>query len=522
MARALLAANQDCVGWTLVSDPICEIVWRGHSCPRFRIMWVGHSCPTFWFLCGLTCEVDDNEQKMKSLRKIFILSILCLLAVAGFAQVSTPDDRYKADILVVVAHPDDDTIVSSYLARAVFDLHKRVAVVYCTRGDSGSNSTGREHAKALGLVREIEGRKALSRLGISNVWFLDGRDTASQDVLLSLATWPSASVLEQVVRIVRLTRPEIVFTWLPSSVAGENHGDHQAAGVIATEAFDMAGDTTAFPSQLVAPIRQFESAFEGLTPWQPQKVYYFTDAFDTAFFKGHGPEYDGNQTSPSRKTSYLQLSAESAAAYYTQLPDPKIGRRIEGGDTSPTAIGDLQKAGYLPEPVRLWLAKSHVAGAATEDVFQGVSSTPIAFAPLAPVVAQPSGKLDVQFGGPFGFYRNFWRAHELKSLTTLRPEIAIEPRDTLTIPVVIANFSDAPVEVNVSAELPSGWEAASAIPTTSVAAHGQSTVVVRAVAPAQLSSTFAEIKIRAQVLEKIVFEDSVFTQVSAYVAGQVK
>lgn len=459
---------------------------------------------------------------MKSLRQIVLLSTACLLALAAFGQVSTPDDRYKADILVVVAHPDDDTIVSSYLARAVFDQHKRIAVVYCTRGDSGSNSTGREHAKVLGLVREIEGRKALRRLGITNVWFLDGRDTASQDVLLSLATWPSASVLEQVVRIVRFTRPEAVLTWLPSSVAGENHGDHQAAGVTATQAFDMAGDPTAFPSQLAAPIRQFENAFEGLTPWQPQKLYYFTDAFDTTFFKGHGPEYDGSQASPSHKLTYLQLAAQSAAAYYTQLPDPNIGRRIEGGDISLAAISDLQKAGYLPEPVRLWLGKSHVPSNATGDVFQGVSSTPIAFAPSERTQVQSVGKVDVEFGGPFGFYRNFWRVHELKSLETLRPEIAVEPRDTLTIPLVINNSTDTAVQVNVSEELAPGWAPASAIPATSVSPHSQSTVLVRAIAPAQLSTNFAEIKIRAESQEKILFQDSVFAQVSAFVAGQVK
>jgi len=459
---------------------------------------------------------------LKSRLNIFLLSILCLLEMASFGQVSTPDDRYKVDILVVVAHPDDDTIVSSYLARAVFDQHKRVAVVYCTRGDSGSNSTGREHAKALGLVREIEGRKALSRLGITNVWFLDGRDTASQDVLLSIATWPSASVLEQVVRVVRLTRPQVVFTWLPSSVAGENHGDHQAAGVIATEAFDVAGDPTAFPSQLAAPIRQFENAFEGLTPWQPQKLYYFTDAFDTTFFKGHGPEYDGTQASPSRKLTYLQLAAQSAAAYYTQLPDPNLGRRIEGGDTSPTAIADMQKAGYLPEPVRLWLGKSHVPGPDSADVFEGASSTPIPYVPPSPWKFHPSKTVDVEFGGPFGFYRNFWRAHVLNSLETLRPEIAVQARDTLTIPIAIRNSTNVPVEVSISAEMPSGWASGSPIPTTSVSAQSQSTVLVRATAPAQLSSNFAEIKIRAAEQGNILFQNSIFVQVSAYVAGQVK
>ena len=67
-----------------------------------------------------------------------------------------PDERYKADILLIVAHPDDETMISSYLARAIFDQNKRVAVIYDTRGDGGGNSVGYEQAAALGAVREIE------------------------------------------------------------------------------------------------------------------------------------------------------------------------------------------------------------------------------------------------------------------------------------------------------------------------------------------------------------------------------
>src|SRR5260370_31946410 len=43
-----------------------------------------------------------------------------------------PDDRFKADILVIVAHPDDETAVTGYLAKAIFDDHRRVAVVLGT------------------------------------------------------------------------------------------------------------------------------------------------------------------------------------------------------------------------------------------------------------------------------------------------------------------------------------------------------------------------------------------------------
>jgi len=59
--------------------------------------------------------------------------------------------------------------------------------------------------------------------------------------LNSLANWGHGESLEELVRIVRLTRPEVIITWLPGIFIGENHGDHQAAGVLATEAFDSAG-----------------------------------------------------------------------------------------------------------------------------------------------------------------------------------------------------------------------------------------------------------------------------------------
>ena len=127
------------------------------------------------------------------------------------------------------------------LARAI-DEGKRVAVVYGTRGNSGANEAGAEQAAALGAIREIEARRALATLGIVNVWFLDGKDTASQNVLQSLSNWNHGEAFQQLVRLVRLTRPEVVLTFLPGTFIGEDHGDHQASGVVATEAFDLSGD----------------------------------------------------------------------------------------------------------------------------------------------------------------------------------------------------------------------------------------------------------------------------------------
>src|SRR5450432_2807830 len=62
-----------------------------------------------------------------------------------------PDARYKADILLVVAHPDDEGAATAYLARAI-DEGKRVAVVYGTHGSSGGNEMGAEQSAALGDI----------------------------------------------------------------------------------------------------------------------------------------------------------------------------------------------------------------------------------------------------------------------------------------------------------------------------------------------------------------------------------
>ncbi len=65
-----------------------------------------------------------------------LLSVLGLLLVVRVAApqvqapaLPSPDDRYKADLLLIVAHPDDDVVIGGYLARVALDEHKRVAVI---------------------------------------------------------------------------------------------------------------------------------------------------------------------------------------------------------------------------------------------------------------------------------------------------------------------------------------------------------------------------------------------------------
>src|SRR6266851_5753566 len=123
---------------------------------------------------------------MSRIAKALLVVFLAVASQNSAAQapqaLPLPDERYKVDLLLVVAHPDDEGAATPYLARAL-DEHKRVAVVFGTRGSSGANEAGAEQAAALGAVREIEARNALTTLGINNVWFLGGKDTATTKLL---------------------------------------------------------------------------------------------------------------------------------------------------------------------------------------------------------------------------------------------------------------------------------------------------------------------------------------------------
>jgi LmbE family N-acetylglucosaminyl deacetylase len=387
--------------------------------------------------------------------KYFLLALFVCVGLTSTARAEDsynpkPDERFKADLLVVVAHPDDETEIGAYLARAIFDQKKRVAVVFGTRGNQGGDSQGLAQSAALGVIREIEGRQALAHFGVMNVWFLDGLDTPGQNVLASLETWDHGDSLGRLVRIMRLTRPSVVATWLPAWVAGENHGDHQAAGVIATEAFDMAGNPTAFAEQLAAPKNRFDigNLTEGLHPWQPQKLYYFSDTAHPDTIKGKGPAYSSTDISKSHDFSYARLAAEECAFHLTQ------------GDSGQLAKTALEKNDlhYFETPVLFVSGKSYVQSSATGDLFEGIvaAGVPYQSAPgySAPRLSAPT----LELGGPWKFYAAFWQAHGLNSLPGLiAPEIMAKPARNFVIPLIVQNPTDTALAVKLLVELPEGW-----------------------------------------------------------------
>jgi hypothetical protein len=232
---------------------------------------------------------------------------------------------------------------------------------------------------------------------------------------------------------------------MPAYVAGENHGDHQAAAVVATEAFDMAGDPTIFAEQVNAP-RQYSNINnygEGLHPWQVKKLYYFSDASHQDFLAHHGPTYLATDVSRSKGVPFATLNKHAWELYATQI-DPQLDY-------------------YINMPDHLVLAKSLVKSSAVEaDVWEGIDTTPIAYAPPPGYRPLPRTSVSLELGGPWAFYQQFYVAHGLtEALRFVKPQSAMSSDHSLWVPLLLHNDTSDAGDLILHASLPDGWLPAS-------------------------------------------------------------
>jgi hypothetical protein len=242
--------------------------------------------------------------------------------------------------------------------------------------------------------------------------------------------------------------------------------------VLATEAFDLAGDSLVFPEQVEAPRNHLSISNygEGLQPWQPQKIYYFTDASHEEFVKGKGPEYRTDEISPSKHKSYGQLVYEAWMHDKSQI----------GPDFSEQTVKE-----YLARPMRYIFGKSVVGGSPTGDIMENVKSEGIPWVPVLGHHAVAGPEEGLQLGGPWAFYRDFWTAHNLEHLgNLLAPETAMGTADFhLWVPLILRNTSGSVEQVTLRSVLPAGWTETPRPMVYSLKAHESRPVSLFLVAP---------------------------------------
>jgi LmbE family N-acetylglucosaminyl deacetylase len=233
--------------------------------------------------------------------------------------------RVTTRILYIDAHPDDESAaVLTYLARG---LHADVALLSLTRGEGGQNDLGPEQAPQLGLIRTQELLAATRGYGVK-LFFTRARDFGFSKTPEETEKIWGDQVLEDMVRVIRTFRPDIVIDHFGGVHSG--HGHHQTAGLWTPKAVELAGDPGAFPEHLKGKLPPWKGEYQ--TPVQVLDL----DRSESA--KGYVVPFD--EVSPLWGKTYRQIGLDAFANHRTQgisafLGSPFLRRPIaltpEGG-----------------------------------------------------------------------------------------------------------------------------------------------------------------------------------------------
>ncbi len=169
--------------------------------------------------------------------------------------------RTTVSVMHITAHPDDEH--GGVLTKLSRGDGARVTLLTLNRGEAGDNAIGPQLFDALGLIRTEELIVSNRYYGVDQQYYTTVVDYGFSKLLEeAMAKWGRERVLRDVVRVIRMERPTIILSRFHGS-ARDGHGNHQAAGLMAQEAFLAAGDPNRYPEQIR----------EGLRPWSPAKIY---------------------------------------------------------------------------------------------------------------------------------------------------------------------------------------------------------------------------------------------------------
>jgi mycothiol conjugate amidase Mca len=167
-------------------------------------------------------------------------------------------------LMVVHAHPDDESISTGGVLARYADEGVRTVLVTCTGGEVGEIA---DRALAtpdtLAEVRRRELERACEILRVGRLHLLGYRDsgmmgTPDNEHSSSFYQASPAEATARLVTLVRRHRPQVLVTYDERGFYG--HPDHIKAHQITVAAFDAARDPARWP--------------ETGAPWRPAKLYY--------------------------------------------------------------------------------------------------------------------------------------------------------------------------------------------------------------------------------------------------------
>jgi N-acetyl-1-D-myo-inositol-2-amino-2-deoxy-alpha-D-glucopyranoside deacetylase len=168
-------------------------------------------------------------------------------------------------LLLVHAHPDDESISTGGVMARYAAEGARVVCVTCTGGEHGEivvpeMDTPDNHAK-LGEIRAEELRRALARLNPAvesrKLGYVDSGMMGTPENEARESFWQADfdEAVERLLAIVREVQPQVVVGY--NDFGGYGHPDHIRSALIAKAAFERAADLPAPPLKLYESARDW-------------------------------------------------------------------------------------------------------------------------------------------------------------------------------------------------------------------------------------------------------------------------
>jgi LmbE family N-acetylglucosaminyl deacetylase len=179
------------------------------------------------------------------MKKLTALLLTVAFYITGAGSVQGQSALRGPRVLVVMAHPDDESTLSVTLYKIAKEQHGVVDLFVITNGEAGYKyATLAESYYGIELTDEKTGRINLPRirkrelvnaghiLGVSNYYFLDQKDahyTLNEKEPLD-TSWNVNTVNTRLSQVLTTNHYDFVFTLLPDA---DTHGAHKAATLLA-------------------------------------------------------------------------------------------------------------------------------------------------------------------------------------------------------------------------------------------------------------------------------------------------
>jgi LmbE family N-acetylglucosaminyl deacetylase len=210
------------------------------------------------------------------------------------------------------AHPDDEH--NALFALYTHGMGLRSISLQTNRGEGGQNEIGPELFRDIGVLRTGELLSA-HRIDGAEQYFtraIDyGYSFSPQEVI---DKWGREETIGDFVRQIRTFRPDVFLTMNIQGGGGDRA--HEATTILATEAYQRAGDPAQYPEQIK----------DGLRPWKPKKLYY-TGGRGGAPGRGRGgPPSPASQASAGQPPASQPAGSTHVARINTSAYDELLGR----------------------------------------------------------------------------------------------------------------------------------------------------------------------------------------------------